>query len=382
MTRLKRLFLLLAGTLILSGCWDINENERMYYVQGMGVDYKDGEYEVFIQIISFSNVAKTESVNQDVIQSEVNSFKGKTLGEAFDHLYNAIDEKLYWGHFSFIILKDAAMEENRLNSVINVLTRFPDTRYLTWVYSTDEPLSEFLTVTPLLRRSITLTRVADPLNSFERESFIEPIDIRKLLIALNEPGYEVNIPYIRLKEGWESQKEPSKSIETAGIGILTPSNFKGYIKDEKALGLKWLTNETKQSRITTKIDNNQYISVFIKNLKTKIDPVIKGNKLQFDINIALTASLGSFTGKLEAKDIEQAVTKQITKEVKETYKAGLEKNIDIYRFSEVLYRQKVDVWQEKQTDGKIKLTEESIRDINISVQQVESGRKSFKESIE
>ena len=379
---MKKIGLLLVGTFLLSGCWDLNENERMFYVQGMGIDYKDGEYEVFIQIISFSNVAKTETISQDNIQSEVNSFKGKTVSEAFDNLYNAIGEKLYWGHFSFLILKDAAMKEDRLNSVINALTRFPDTRYLTWIYSTDEPLSEFLTVTPLLKRSITLTRLADPQNSYEKESFIEPINVRRLLIDLNEPGHEVNIPYVRLKEGWQTQKEPDKSIETAGVGIITPHTFKGYIKGEKANGLKWLSNETVQSRITTNTDGNQYISITVKNLKTTITPIVKGNDVKFDINIALTASLSSFTGNISTKDIEKAVIKQVKKEVKDTYNAGLEKETDIYRLSEVIYRQKVNFWRENQKNGKIDLSEDSIQRINVVVQQIESGRKSYKESIQ
>lgn len=274
------------------------------------------------------------------------------------------------------------MKENRLNSVINALTRFPDTRYLTWIYSTDEPLSEFLTVTPLLKRSITLTRLADPQNSYEKESFIEPMNVRRLLIDLNEPGHEVNIPYVRLKEGWQTQKEPDKSIETAGVGIITPHTFKGYIKGEKANGLKWLSNETVQSRITTNTDGNQYISVTVKNLKTTITPIVKGNNVKFDINIALTASLSSFTGNISTKDIEKAVIKQVKKEVKDTYNAGLEKETDIYRLSEVIYRQKVNFWRDNQKNGKIDLSEDSIQRINVVVQQIESGRKSYKESIQ
>ena len=51
--------LMLTTTLLLSGCWDVTEPQRMYYVQGVGVDYKDNEYTAYLQIINFANVAKT-----------------------------------------------------------------------------------------------------------------------------------------------------------------------------------------------------------------------------------------------------------------------------------------------------------------------------------
>ncbi|MGE7675421.1 hypothetical protein ACQKMV_17855 [Lysinibacillus sp. NPDC094403] len=54
----------------------------MYYVHGLGIDYKDGQYEIFMQLINFSNVAKSESPNPQATQSEIGHSKGKTLEEA------------------------------------------------------------------------------------------------------------------------------------------------------------------------------------------------------------------------------------------------------------------------------------------------------------
>ncbi|MDN4492677.1 Ger(x)C family spore germination protein [Ureibacillus aquaedulcis] len=377
-----RLILLLCFSFFLSGCWDLNENERMYYIHGAAVDYKEGLYEFYVQIISFSNVAKSEQVNQDVIQTEVNSFKGKTVSEAFSNLYKAIDEELYWGHFTFLIFSENSLKENRATPVINELTRFIDTRYQTWIYSTDEPLSEFLTTVPLLRRSITLSRLADPLNSFKQQSFIDPVTIRELIISLNDPPYAVNLPYVRLKDDWKNQKNPSKSVETAGVGMLSNKDFKGFVKDHDAEGLKWLINKTISARVTSTSENNKNFSTTVKNLKSKIEPIVNGNSVQFDINISLTASLGSFTGDLTTKEIAKGIVKQIKKEIKDTYQKGLEKEVDIYGLTEILYRKHVNVYKKLEKDGKVVLTEDSIRNINIHVQKIDTGRKSFENTIQ
>jgi len=373
---------LISFSFLLSGCWDLNENERMYYIHGMGIDFKDGKYEIYPQIISFSNVAKSEQVNQDVIQSEVTTFKGVTVGEAFSNFYNAIDEEVYWGHFTFLIFSTDALKDNRANSFINEITRFSETRYHTWVYATDEPLAEFLTNVPLLRRSITLTRLADPLNSYEQQSFIEPTNIRRMIIKLNEPNHLAIIPYVKLKEGWENQKDPSNTIETAGAAILTKKKFEGYVKGQDAAGLKWLSKETISARVTSKFENNRHISATITEIQNNVEPIINGNDVKFDINISFQAALGSFTGDLKPKEIEEALTKEIKKEVRDTFKIGLEKKVDIYRLSEVLYRKNVKVYKKLEKDGQIELAEDSIRKININVDKVETGRKSFEDTIE
>ena len=73
----------LTAVLLLSGCWDVTEPQRMYYVDGIGIDYKDGQYEIYMQIINFANVAKTEGPSPQGAQSEIGFAKGKTMEEAF-----------------------------------------------------------------------------------------------------------------------------------------------------------------------------------------------------------------------------------------------------------------------------------------------------------
>ncbi|BDH61566.1 hypothetical protein MTP04_16960 [Lysinibacillus sp. PLM2] len=378
----KYLIIFILSCLLLAGCWDSNENERMYYAFGAGVDYQEGEYIISLQIISFTNVAKTEQVNQEVIQSQVSSDKGKTIDEAFFKLYHAIDERVYWGHFSFLVFTKEALNNGRIKSVINSITRFNDTRYNTWVYCTDEPLDQLLNVLPLLKKSITLTKIADPLNSFEQESFIEPIDVRKLIIKMNEPSYEANIPFIKLKKDWQTQNEPLSTAEIRGVGVVTPKEFKGIIEGDDAKGLQWMSNETIRGEITTSYEKNKHLSASIQNVKVNIVPIVKDKDVKFDINIDLTASLSSFEGNLTTDVIKEQVIKAISKEIKQTYKAGIEMNVDIFRFSEILYRKDVNTWKELHKDGKIKLDENSIGNININIKKLTTGRKSFIDTIQ
>lgn len=302
------------------------------------------------------------------------------MDEALFKLYHAIDERVYWGHLSLLIFSEEALKKERVNSVLNTLTRYTDTRYNIWVYCTDQPLDQFFITVPVLNKGISLTVIGDPRNSYEQESFIDPIDVRRLIIALDEPGHDANIPYISLKKDWQTQDGVESTIKINGVGVVTTKEFKGYIKNDDVSGLQWMSNQAKRGEITTKY-KEKYLTVTLRNINVKIKPVVNGNNVKFDINIEFNATLASFEENLTSTEIKKQVIEEMKKEIKQTYQAGLEKNMDIYQFSEVLYRKDVKTWKKLQQNGNIKLDNNTIGKININVEKLTSGRKSFKETI-
>ena len=365
---------------LLTSCWDVDEPNRMRYIYGAGIDYKDGKYEIYAQIIDFINIAKTEQPNQDAIQVEVGKAKGDTIEEAFFNLYHSMDLKLFWGHMKFLVLSEEALKEGRANIVINSFLRYREVRYQTWIYTTKDPISEVMLLTPLFNSTMTRLKLVAPMNSYEQESFIEPIDFRKLIIRLNEPSYEVNIPFIKINDNWESQKEKTDQVKINGVGVVNAKGFKGFITGEKVNGLQWMSKETQRGEITVPHDEG-FVTIVIDNLKIKVEPKIRGKEAKFDIKLNMNALLSSFEGKITEDEIRHYVKKQIKKEIEETYLEGLENEVDIYRLSEYMYRQNFKEWDKIQKDGKVRLSEDSIDSLTIEVNKIYSGRKSFEETI-
>lgn len=137
---------MLTTTLLMSGCWDVTEPQRMYYVQGVGVDYKDNEYTVYLQIINFANVAKTEQSNPQASPTEIGQAKGKTIEEAIYKLYRSMDQEVFWGHMTYLLFSENAMKDEHAIAVIDTFLRFRETRYHIWVYCTQDPIEDVLLV--------------------------------------------------------------------------------------------------------------------------------------------------------------------------------------------------------------------------------------------
>lgn len=378
----KRLLVLMLFTIVLAGCWDQNQPERMLYVNGIGVDYKDDEYIVYMQVANFANLGKTQQPNSDVTQAEVGRARGDTMDEAIHELYHSVDQKVYWGHFSYLVVSEEAMENGKLSPIIDTFIRFRQTRYNIWVYTTKDSVEDVLLVRPVLNKAITLSNLGDPANTLEQESFVEPVDIRKLLIRLDEPNYEAMIPVIAVKKNWKSEEGPIDATDLSGVGIVTPHSFKGFITGEKAKGIQWMSNETKRGQITFKMDGGNYFTMVIDGSKVKIEPIVTKGNVEFDVTISLDLTVSTVGENVSVESLKKAIKKEVEKEVWATYEEALKMDVDIYHFSEKLYRTDVKEWKKHQEDGQIELTKESIRDLKVKISKLDSDRKTFKKTID
>ncbi|AJK90076.1 spore gernimation protein [Lysinibacillus fusiformis] len=376
--------LMLTTTLLMSGCWDVTEPQRMYYVQGVGVDYKDNEYIAYIQLMNFANVAKTEQSNPQAAPTEVGKATGKTIEEAIYKLYRSMDQEVFWGHMTFLLFSEKAMESEHAIPIIDTFLRFRETRYHIWVYCTQDPIEEVLLVSPILEKSPTATKLSNPKNTSKQESFVEPVNLRQLVIGLNEPNHEMKVPFISINQDWETAKESRTETVFAGVGILSKNTFKGFIKGNTARGIEWMNDATKQGEITVKLDNTEerdYLTVDIKKLDVNVKPIVQNNQVKFEVYLKFNTILNGFKGKVTASQVRKKVESEVKKEIMATFEAGLNIDADVYRLSEYLYRDNVKVWKKIQKDGKIPLTKESISKIDIHINKVSPGRKSFEETI-
>lgn len=369
---MRKLWLL--SVLLLAGCWDTKEPERMLYIHGLGIDYEDGQYITYAQIIDFTNIAKSDQPNNpNAVQAEVGRGKGKTPSEAMHNLYESADQRINWGHFSYVVFSERLLKSGQLDMVLNTFTRFAETRYNIFVYSTKDSLEEVLLTTPIINRAISLSKISDPYNSYQQQSLIEPLTIRQLIIDLTEPSHVSSIPFVQIIEDWSE----TPATQIAGVSVISATTLKGILQQEDAHGLQWLSNETKQSGITIdKVgEEEQAISFVFEHIHVDVTPVITQQQVFFDVTIHGNATLRSFAEDLTQQSMREAIKKQMTKEIRRTFEAALAFDADVYRLEEYLYRK----YPKKRNE--FSLSEETLRNIDIHIEKISVDRRSYKEVV-
>ncbi len=103
--------------------------------------------------------------------------------------------------------------------------------------------------------------------------------------------------------------------------------------------------------------------------------------MTFEIDLKYDVTVNGFKGKISVDQIRKKTIQEVKKEIKATYEEALKKNTDIYNLSEALYREDVKTWKKLQKDRKINLTSDTISKIDVHVNKVNPGRKTFDETI-
>lgn len=365
---------ILLCTLILSGCWDTTEPERLVYATGMGIDYKDDKFIVYLQIMNMSGLAKTEGGSSIPNRVDVGRASGKTLDEAIFNLYHTSDRRIYWGHLSFIIFSEEALKNDLLRPATDFLDRYRETRYRIYYYATKEPLKEAMTIGPIESVSMAFSRLSDPEGNFKQSSLIQPIDLRELIIRLDEPSHVAALPVIKITKQWFGEKESRKNLLIEDVAVVSKKKYYGIFPKDKIGGTRLIFKEFTRDNIDLFKGTDKVITAVVYDKKEKITPLVKGEKVKFKIKLKIKANIELVKQPTKKKDFEKEIRKVLTNEIKTSYEYGVKKDVDVFHFSEILYRNNNKVWKKIEKNGQIPLTKDMIDSIEIKINLQNSGK--------
>ena len=363
--------------LILSGCWDSNEPERLVYAHGIGIDYKDGKVVVHLQIINLKGLAKAEAGGDPSSQnaSDVGTGTGNTLEEAIFDLYHTSDRRIYWGHLSFVIFSDEALNAGGFKKTVDFLDRYRETRYRIYFYMTKGSIKEAMLVSPIENISLAFSKLSDPEGNYKQSSFIPPIDLRELIIEMDEPAYFVSIPRMKVTKQWSGQKEKKNDLLLDSIAVISENKIKTIFPTRAMKGARLVNKDFVRDSVTLFPGTRQDTSVIVYEKKVKMIPVIeKDGKVRFRIKMKLKSSVETMKVNSSPKEYERELKRILKKEIRYTYKYAKEKKVDLFRLSETLYRKDIKKWKEIQKNGEIPLEDDTIKSIKIEVKLQNTGK--------
>ena len=367
--------------LILSGCWDHNEPERLLYINGIGVHYKEnGDVEVYLQIINLQGLAKQESGGgpSAIKQAEVGHAEGKTLEEAVFNLYHSVDRRMFWGHLSYVILSDAAVKKGAVKDVADFIDRFRDTRYRTYFFVTKDSIKDIMLTKALDNITLAFSKLSDPQDNYKQSSFVGPIKLRELIINTDEPGHQAYLPVIKVTEQWSNEEKKLKNLLIEEAAIISNNTLMDIIPKDIILGTRFMNKDFVRDTLILSPGPNQSVSVVVFDKKLKISPVTEQDgKVRFNIKIKLKANLQMIKFKTSKEEIEKEIEQTIKEYIHRTYNYTYKRDMDVFKLSQTLYRKDNKTWKKIQKNGRIPLEEDTIKSISIHIQLKSTGRNNI-----
>ena len=98
------------------------------------------------------------------------------------------------------------------------------------------------------------------------------------------------------------------------------------------------------------------------------------------MNIHFDADIFQLIHSMPVNDIKEIAEAQVEKEIKTTYRKGIERGIDTYQLSHSLYRQNNKLWKKHKKEGGVFLQNKEL-DLNVSINIATNGKSKNKRNM-
>ena len=350
---MKKIILLLI-CLILCGCNDYAELNKLSLVTAAAIDKKDKKYEVTLLI---ANSPKQDtSAKEGEAKTTVYKAKGKTVAEAIKNIDRKTPKQLYFSHINVVVISEEIGKEGFLK-IADWLIRHPQTR------------NRFYLVGVNKNKASDVLKIISPLESFPSQSIATLIESNKnsrsigdtasysnFIGRILETGYEPIMQTLNIngnpKKGAKQENvetaEPSTYLSLGNLAIYKGDKLIKTTSKKESEIIHIINNEAKELLYKVKYKNNT-ANIFSNNLKTKIKQnspnsinlYIKGTGTIYEINGPIDLNNIKNIKKIEKKwnkslknDIEKTI-----KKIKEEYKS------DIFGFGNMIYKNYPKKWK-------------------------------------
>lgn len=350
------LLLILVFPGVLSGCkgrLDTSDLAAQAFVKAMGIDYKDGEYVVTVQLMDFSAIAKSESPKAQKPSVWIGVGRGKSISEANKQISVTTQSALNFEQLSVVVVREPAMV--KMAQILDAVNRVRVTRYTSWIYGTRSELSDIFTASAFFELSQVYSYIYNPLTTEKQNSTVPPVTMQKFVVAFNEKSMTALLPSVGVSSKvWHQNKKPITVQELNGVFAFKMKGKPVYLPLQEVTGIRWSKNPLYQAQYTVQSEGHQDAAVVrIRYAKVKKKEMESGDDdPKFVLHVKAYGDLTEIGGKtMTVGEIEGKVRKRIEDEIMLAYTSGVRQHMDLFNLEEVMYRHHLGQWKKTARSG-------------------------------
>lgn len=346
----KLALIMVCLSLLLTGCWDYQEVDRLASVLALGIDSIPESKTILLTVQIASPEVKgkgsqtTGGGGGGKAYTVMNS-EGKSLAEALGNLGIQSTRRILLSHCKVIIL-GKELAETGIGAIVDDLKRARESRRTNWILTTDKTAKEILE-TDISMEQVPARGIDFILQNFNKGGPVRPVTCNDFYVRLNSDSYVSFTPLIQLQDIDQQitdqleevvgrSLDSAEKVKTLTIGktaIFKNLKVVGELNEEDSRALRWLV-DSPQGRITmtytpqTQTDGDKgKISLDITYGQTTITPHISEDSITMNIAMTVKVSIHE-TGTTFVNLRDPQVIDQLQRQAAETMKLQLEHTIN------------------------------------------------------
>jgi spore germination protein KC len=356
MKRLRAIYLIiiiLANTMLCSGCWNYREIENLAIVAGMAIDRDelDKRYILTVEIASPNQEEKTGGS-----KSEVYETRGTTMFEAVRNLIVEIGRKAYWSHSKVIIISKAIAEGPGIASVLDFVYRDSETRRDVLVVISEESAAGEVLKEAHNTDELLSFRIDAAIRSQKNIARFPKTELREVVDNFQSEDSAMLVPIVGIND---FKGKNDNIVQVFGSAVLKSDKVVGYLNGDETKMVLWVAGKLRGGLFIVRdiLNSEEDITFEIYGNKTKRKAVLSDGELKMKVSVKTDVGIGEAIGTIDFseeknfKSIKEEAEKRlkiqleaVIKKVQQDYKA------DIFGFEEVVEVQQNKQWKDKKSN--------------------------------
>ncbi|TDB53176.1 MULTISPECIES: Ger(x)C family spore germination protein [Bacillaceae] len=360
----KRIFLLILILFLLTGCWSKKELTDLAIVAAMGIDKtEDGKYDLTLQIINPSNVAGSFQGGGGSQSPPVTvySAQGNNLVEASRRASTKISRRLYYAHTNLVVIGERLAKEDGVNLLIDALDRDPEFRITsTFTIASNSTAAALVkALTPIDK--IPANKILKTLEFSQRRwGGTIKASLQDVMKGIHSPGKQTIVSGFRIvgneeqaqKLGNLEESAPEATLRAAGIAVLKEGKLVDWLYGETARGTVWILDKIQGTDINIDWEGTkEAIAYQTVRQKTNVSSQLKSGNPHMTVHTRVEGEIGALNVPIDItnpkviREIEEAIGKEIKKELTKSIEHAQSKKTDVFGFGEVVHRTSPKKWK-------------------------------------
>lgn len=336
-TRLRKtvrlLLALTAISLLLTGCWDLEEIEHRTFVMAVGFDRtEDGKIECTVQYPrpQALNFARGQNPSSPSEQFVTISATGTSAWEALMEVNEQTAGRVYLGQLQALILGENLARDG-IGPVMDGLMRHARVNRRARVLVAAD--AGQIIRQPIPGQLLPSIFFCDFYDSDGNQEETAELIVWRAWLEVAAPLESGFIPYVKLRAG---------QFQLDGIGLIRDGKLVARLDDAAARGFNWLRGDVKSGEIVARAADRQFTVRNQRSRRRLTEAWWDGDIPHITIQIRATGDLSestSMTGSSSPgtrQQIEQAVEAEIQSETEQALKTMLQAGADSLKLGEYM----------------------------------------------
>lgn len=380
---MKKLFIpVITLAILLPGCWDLTESEKLGLVTLIGVDSSNNDQvKVVIHELSYQKQSSGDQKggNSGKAPVTLHEAAAPTIFEAVQKITATDFRKIHFAHANAIILSEELVHSKGIRPFIDFFERTPEIRRNTWLLIAMEGQFDkiFSTGTIIEPDTDTGKVITEIIGNKSINSFITANTLGEFLNLFWETGsqpYTSGISLIEITTGNRNQGDGTSSNESniydldiENAAVFKEDKLTGWMDNMESMGLLWVNGSMKGGIVSVRFDDKK-LTLKVIRTDSDIKPVMVDGKMQINIRVNVQSDIGDSQVNLDFDKTEviEKIQNLQNEEIKKQILAALDKSrrldSDVFGFGNFIYDKYPKIWNQIEASG-----DDYYRNIDVNI---------------